>query len=119
MSELHVEKALGCYHERMVKMKVWKPVESRLAPGNAKVIASNWEMKKKANGTFRARLNSRGFEQVDGVHYNCTNISSPVTNASTIRIIMVLTIIYGWANELIDLKGAFYVGTSMGSSPYT
>jgi len=103
----HWEKAVGEEHERMVKMKVWKPVESKLVPSNAKVIASTWAMKKKANGTFRARLNARGFEQIDGVHYDSTNIFSPVTNASTIRIIMVLSISNGWTNELIDVKGAF------------
>jgi len=43
-------------------MKIWKPLESKLVPGR-----STWAMKKKANGTFRARLNARGFEQVDGV----------------------------------------------------
>jgi len=53
------------------------------------------------------RLNTRGFEQVVGMHYDSTNISSPVTNELTIRIIMVLTIIYGWENELIDVKGSF------------
>jgi len=42
-------------------------------------------MKDKANGTLQARLNASGFEQVDGVHYNATNISSPVTNEQQYR----------------------------------
>ena len=73
------EKALDDEHERMVKMKVCKPVESKLVPGNAKVITSTRTMKKKANGTFWARLNVTGFEQVDAVHCDSTNFSSPVT----------------------------------------
>ena len=83
-------------------------------PSNAKVITSTWEMKKKWNGAFWARLNSRGFEQVDGVHYDSTNISSPVTNESTIVITMALTIIYGWANELINVKEAYLCGNFNG-----
>ena len=30
-------------------------------------------MKKKSNGTYRARLNARGYEQHEGVHYNLRN----------------------------------------------
>jgi len=32
-------------------------------------MESNDVIEKKANGTERARLNARGFEQVDGIHY--------------------------------------------------
>ena len=67
-------------------------------------------MKKKANGTFRARVNARGFMQVPGEHYYGDSISSPVTNEATIRVILVLSIVFGWANELIDVKGAFLCG---------
>jgi hypothetical protein len=69
-------------------------------------------MKKKSNGTYRARLNARGYAQVDGIHYDSSNISSPVTNDTTIRIIMVLMIIFKWSAQLVDVKGAFYVGIS-------
>ena len=34
-------------------------------PGHAKVLTSTWAMKKKANGTLRAKLNVRGHEQED------------------------------------------------------
>ena len=67
-------------------------------------------MKKKANGTYRARLNARGYEQVDGVHYDSHNISAPVTNDVTICIVLVLMIMAGWVGELLDIKGAFLHG---------
>jgi hypothetical protein len=57
-----------------------------------------------------ARLNARGYEQVDGIHYDSSTISSPVTNDATIRIIMVLMIIYKWSAQLVDVKGAFLCG---------
>jgi len=49
-------------------------------------------MKKKASTRYRARLNTRGFEQQEGVHYDPAQISSPVTNDATIRIVLVLMI---------------------------
>ena len=80
----------------MLKMKVFKPIKSKLVPANSQVITFNWTLKNIADGRFRVRLKPRGFEQLNGVHYDSTNISSPDTNASTIRIIMVLTIIFEW-----------------------
>ena len=79
-------------------------------PEAAKILTSTWAMKKKANGTFRARLNARGFEQVDGEHFKSNSIASPVTNNITICIVLVLMLLAGWHGELIDIKGAFLHG---------
>jgi hypothetical protein len=49
-------------HERMVKNQVWRAVPKNYVPRNAKVMTSTWAMKKKSNGTYRARLNARGYE---------------------------------------------------------
>ena len=73
-------------------------------------MTSTWAMKKKANGTYRARLNAQGFEQVDGVHYDSHSISAPVTNDATIRIVLVMMIMAKWCGELLDIKGAFLHG---------
>ena len=67
-------------------------------------------MKKKASGTYRARLNARGFEQQEGVHYDPEQISSPVTNDATIRIDLVLMIMADWVSYLCDAHGAFLIG---------
>jgi hypothetical protein len=93
-------------HERMVKNQVWRAVPKKDVPRNAKVMSSTWAMKKKSNGTYRARLNAKGYEQVDGIHYDSSNISSPVTHDATIRII----IIFKWSAQLVDVKGAFLCG---------
>ena len=62
------------------------PVKRKDVPSGTKIMTSTWAMKKKSNGKFRGRLNLRGFEQRDGEHFVSTSISSPVTNATTVRI---------------------------------
>ena len=63
-------------------------------PKDAKVISTTWVMKKKSNGTFWVRVNARGFMQVAGEHYNADSVSSPDTNKATIRVVLVLSIIF-------------------------
>ena len=77
-------------HDRFLKYGVFKPVKIEDVPRDAKVITTTLAMKKKSNGTYRARLKMRGYEQVDGQHYDEASISSPVTNDTTIRIVLVL-----------------------------
>jgi Reverse transcriptase (RNA-dependent DNA polymerase) len=67
-------------------------------------------MKKKPNGSYRARINARGFEQLDGLHYNSSTTSSPVTNDTTIRVIFTLAMLAGWKGYVVDVKGAFLNG---------
>jgi hypothetical protein len=97
-------------HDRMVKRQVWRTELKKDVPKGAKILTSTWAMKKKASGRYRSRLNARGYEQVDGQYFDSTNISSPVTNDATIRIVMILTIIFGWTAGLIDVQGAFLCG---------
>ena len=104
------KKAVEEEHERMMKHNVWKPVPRVEVPKEATTITSTWAMKKKANGTYRARLNARGFQQIDGVHYDGQTISSPVANDATIRIVLIIMIMAGWVGELLDVKGAFLHG---------
>ena len=33
---------------------------------------------------FRARINARGYEQVDGIHFDGSSIAAPVTNEVTV-----------------------------------
>lgn len=54
----------------MIENCVWTAVAGKDAPEGAKVITSTWAIKKKANGTYIARLNAIGSEQVGGEHYN-------------------------------------------------
>ena len=92
------------------KYRVWTPVKLRDVPLNAKIITSTSEMKNKANRIYRARKNTRGFEQVEGLHYNEENILSPVTSNMSIRIIMVLSLMPSWTALSLYVKFAFLHG---------
>ena len=72
-------------YDCMVSNNVWKPIDRAKIPSNSKVRTPTWAMKKKASGKFRARLNARGFEQVDGIHCDKNTKSAPDTNEITIR----------------------------------
>eukprot|EP00957_Ditylum_brightwellii_P021473 1619762-Ditylum_brightwellii.AAC.1 len=67
-------------HQIMVDNEVWRPVKLEDMQPGAKVLTSTWACKLKSNGTKQARINCRGYEQVNGVHYNSTTIHAPVTN---------------------------------------
>jgi hypothetical protein len=97
-------------HKKMVDYNVWEVVQPGDVPTDAKILTSTWAMKKKASGKFRARINARGYEQVDGIHYDDTTKSAPVTNDITIRIIFVLMVLASWAGHLVDIRGAFLNG---------
>ena len=106
----HWEKAVVEEHERMKDHGVYQVVPRDKVPKEAKIITSTWAMKKKSNGTFRARLNARGFEQVDGIHYDEDTKASPVVSDTTIRIVLILAIMAKWHLEVLDVKGAFLHG---------
>ena len=67
-------------------------------------------MKKKSNGVKSARINGRGYEQVDGKHYDASFIASPVTNDVTICITMVLMLMAGWVSNIVDVIGTLLLG---------
>jgi Reverse transcriptase (RNA-dependent DNA polymerase) len=56
---------------------------------------------------FRARLNARGYEQVNGEHYDEDSKFAPVVSDATIHIVLILIIMAGWWAELLDVHGAF------------
>eukprot|EP00957_Ditylum_brightwellii_P064900 4923719-Ditylum_brightwellii.AAC.1 len=60
-------------------------------------------MKKKANGTYQARLNARGYEQQDQEHYDGSSIAAPVANNMTIRIVMVFMLMAGWCGHMLKV----------------
>ena len=97
-------------HERMVDHDVFEAVPRDKLPKDAKVLTSTWAMKKKASGIFRARMNARGFEQVDGIHYKSEDKASPVVQLTTVMIVLTLIIMLNWYAILMDIKGAFLLG---------
>jgi hypothetical protein len=94
----------------MVDHEVFEMVNRNQAPKDAKILTSTWAMKKEASGVHRARLNARGYKQVDGKHYDEDYKFAPVVTDATIHIILILIIMAGWWAELLDVKGAFLHG---------
>eukprot|EP00957_Ditylum_brightwellii_P031667 2401616-Ditylum_brightwellii.AAC.1 len=103
-------KAVEEEHQRMVGNNVWRPVKLNNVPKGAKILTSTWAYKLKSNGRKRARINGRGYEQVDGLHYDGSSIHSPVTNETSVRIVMTLALMAGWVGRINDVKGAFLKG---------
>ncbi len=55
-------------------------------------------------------MNARGFEQVDGVHFDENTKAAPVVNMVTIHLVFILIIMAAMYSELVDVKGAFLCG---------
>jgi hypothetical protein len=104
------QRAVEEEYERMVENGVWTPVPKSEVSNEAKILTTTWAMKKKSNGTFRARLNGRGFEQVPGIHYDPKTISAPVVSLMTIRIVFILMLMAEWTGHVMDVRGAFLKG---------
>ena len=101
-------KAVEDEYQRFVKAGVFKVLREK--PSWAKELTSTWAMKKKANGTFRARCNARGYEQVDGQHYDEHDKSAPVISEMGFMIVLTLHAMTGWNAKVVDVKGAFLLG---------
>jgi len=104
------KKAVQKEHERMVEHGVFKPIDMNQVPKKSKILTSTRSMKQKADGTKRARLNARGFEQIPGEHYSETGVSSPVVNEASIFMLLTLLVMARLYGELNDFKGAFLNG---------
>jgi hypothetical protein len=103
-------KAVDKEHNRFVDSEAWVAAPMDKVPKGETILDSTWAMKKKANGDFRARLNARGFQQVDGEHYQEDNKSAPVVNDTTFHVLLILMLMAGWYAEVLDVKGAFLHG---------
>ena len=86
------------------------PRKLQAFPPDAKIITYTWAIKKKADGTYQERLNTRGYKQVEGLHFYAVNITMPFTNDMSLCNVMVLTFMAGWIAKIFDLKGAYLHG---------
>ena len=64
------------------------------------MLGTKWVLKIKGDGQYRARLVVKGYNQIPGVDY--TELHSPVVNDATIRILLVLTLMYDWVCESME-----------------
>ena len=97
-------------HDRMLKNKVFKAIKRTELDTHAKVIDSTWALKKKTNGKLRGRVVVRGFKQIEGEHFDNSNIHAPVANGITIRIVFTIMIMGRLEAEVVDVDGAFLHG---------
>ena len=90
----------------MMTNKLWEPLNKMDLPEGGKVVTSTWACKKKSNDTYYGQLNARRFKLVAGKHFNPTSTAAPVTNDTTIRIVLVAD----WTARIYFIKGAFLKG---------
>ena len=103
-------RAIKVEHDKMAKYNIYKVINQKDFPPGTKLFNPTWTMKKKPDGTYRARNAIRGFMQQDGKHFNSNNKSSPVVSTVGIRIAMVFTLVGRWHQHLVDVEGAFLNG---------
>ena len=85
------EKEIENEHDRMVKNNAWEPVKKSSLPKSTKFIDSTRACKKKITRKPRGHHACK-FKQVEGVHYDGTGTHTPVMNAGTIQIVLILMI---------------------------
>jgi hypothetical protein len=89
----------------------WKVVRRDKVPAGVKVLPAVWSMKRKRRIATReiykwkARLNVGGHMQKYGVHYWETY--SPVVRWTTIRLCLVLSLVFGWSTRQLDFVQAY------------
>ncbi|XP_032457437.1 uncharacterized protein LOC100116824 isoform X3 [Nasonia vitripennis] len=82
--------------------KTWELVDSK----EKRAIDVKWVYNKKSNGTYKARLVVRGFQQRDEVD----DIYAPVAKMQTLKILLVYCCKVGLHIEQMDIETAFLNG---------
>ena len=72
-------------------------------------MKSKWVLKIKRNGVYCARLVACGYSQIPGIDFNDIPYS-PVINDITYQILLVLSMIKGYAKVIVDVETAFLHG---------
>lgn len=89
----------------------WKVVPISEIPTNVPILDSVWSMKRKRKlrtneiYKWKARLNIHGGQQEYGINYWETY--APVVTWAAIRMLLTLTLIYGWYTRQIDFVLAY------------
>ena len=90
-----------------MKLKnVWDVIDRSEVPAGRRLLLCKWVYKLKRNGIYRSRLVAMGFSQIPGVDF--TDSFAPVVGDVTVRILFILTMIFGWSTRLM-LNKLFYM----------
>jgi hypothetical protein len=103
-------KSVVAEYNKMKKFQVFEPVLKTDVPVGSKILSSTWVIKQKASGDVHGRLVARGYEQIDGVHYDSSSKAAPVVIDTTIRIVLILCCLARWRADVEDVVGAFLNG---------
>jgi hypothetical protein len=95
---------------KMSRNEVFGEVNVDDIPPSTKLLDSTSANKLKAYGSTCCRLAIRGFQQIDGVHFDATNKAAPVVCDVTIRVVLILAIVANWLAWIVDVEGAFLQG---------
>ncbi|GAX26628.1 hypothetical protein FisN_UnNu100, partial [Fistulifera solaris] len=105
------------WQEAMVKeirmlemMGTWKKIPRASVPANKRVIKSTWafRLKRSPDGTptkYKARFCVRGDMEIKGVDY--FESYSPVVQWSTVRLLLIMSIVHGMHTRQVDYVNAF------------
>jgi hypothetical protein len=94
----------------MSRNEVFEEVNVDNIPPGTKLLDSTWANKLKADDSTRCRLAIRGFQQIDGVHFDASDKAAPVVCDVTIRVVLILAIMANWLAWIVDVEGAFLQG---------
>lgn len=95
-----MDKEIDCLN----KNKTWKLTEN---VENKKVLDVKWVYSIKSDGTYKARLVVRGFQQTDEID----DVYSPVAKMQTLKILLSYCCQMGLVIEQMDVETAFLNGT--------
>ena len=89
------------------EMVAWKEVKRSTVPTNMKVLGGTLVFRRKRNTEgkitkYKARYCVRGDQQIAGIDYY--ESYAPVTQWSTVRMILILSIMYNWQTVQADCK---------------
>ena len=73
-------------------------------------LISTSACKRKSNSRYHGQLNAKGFKQIAGKHFDRTSTVAPVTNDTTITIVLVLLLLAHWTERRYHIKGSFLKG---------
>jgi hypothetical protein len=104
---------LAAMDEEIRALKLNQTSELVPRPSAMNVVGSKWVFRTKYHldgsiNRLKARLVAKGYTQLYSLDFNDT--FSPVVRASTVRIVLSITVSRGWTMRQLDVKNAFLHG---------